>query len=141
MASTLFTLKNSVRSIHKSVSHRNLIQIAQRKVGWQDKDYKEYETKPIEPTVYRSNNFSAGPGSIDLNVLQYAQKELLNYENTGMSLIEMPCYKEGELQNLISTVSHRIRNLLNVPNSHHIFFMHGGAHNHQYNSEISLVSL
>ena len=35
----------------------------------------------------RVYNFSAGPSVLPLPVLKQAQKELLNYENTGMSVI------------------------------------------------------
>ena len=34
-------------------------------------------------------NFSAGPAVLPLDVLMEAQAELLNYEDTGMSVMEM----------------------------------------------------
>ena len=37
----------------------------------------------------RAYNFSAGPAVLPLEVLQDAQRELVNYKGTGMSVMEM----------------------------------------------------
>jgi len=37
----------------------------------------------------RVYNFAAGPSTLPLPVLELAQKELLDYQGTGMSIIEM----------------------------------------------------
>ena len=37
----------------------------------------------------RIYNFNAGPGTLPLEVLQKAQSELLNYKNSGMSVMEI----------------------------------------------------
>ncbi len=37
----------------------------------------------------RVYNFSAGPGMLPIEVLEKAQKELLNYNNAGLSVLEM----------------------------------------------------
>jgi len=78
---------------------------------------------------YRVCNFSASPGAIDLSVLQTAQRELTNFDGTGMGIFEMSHRSDGaDVQKLIANLSHRISKLLRVPQHFHIFFMHGGAH-------------
>ena len=74
-------------------------------------------------------NFSAGPGPIDLSVLQTAQRTFTNYDGTGMGIFEMSHRAVGgDVQTLISNLSHRISKLLRVPQHFQILFMHGGAH-------------
>ena len=78
---------------------------------------------------YRVCNYSAGPGPIDLSVLQAAQRSFTNYDGTGMGIFEMSHRSDGnDVQKLIANLSHRISKLLRVPQHFRIFFMHGGAH-------------
>ncbi len=39
-----------------------------------------------QPTLKRTRNFNAGPAGLPLSVLQIAQSEFLNYDNTGMGV-------------------------------------------------------
>ena len=39
--------------------------------------------------MQRVYNFNAGPSGLPLEVLEEAQAEFLNYQNTGMGIIEM----------------------------------------------------
>ncbi len=80
-------------------------------------------------SIFRSCNFSAGPSCLPLNVLQEAQNELLSYQGTGMSFMEMSHRDAtGPVQQTITATSLLVRELLNVPDNYHILFAHGGAH-------------
>ena len=57
------------------------------------------------------------------------QKEWLNYDNTGMGFVEISHRDAGgPVQNVMVDTQRRVRELLQVPDTHHVLFMHGGAH-------------
>jgi phosphoserine aminotransferase len=77
----------------------------------------------------RVHNFSAGPATVDTDVMEKVQKEWLNYKNTGMGFVEMSHRDvKGPVQTCIVETQQLVRELLNVPATHEILFMHGGAH-------------
>ncbi|CAG8433973.1 484_t:CDS:1 [Scutellospora calospora] len=71
-------------------------------------------------------NFGAGPAKIPTPVLQRAQAELLNYNNTGMSIMELS-HRSKEFDNLNNKTQRDLRTLLNIPNNYKILFMQGGG--------------
>lgn len=71
-------------------------------------------------------NFSAGPCTLPLPVLEKAQAEFVDYQNAGMSLIEMS--HRGEHYDTVHyDAITGIRDVLAVPESHDILFIQGGA--------------
>uniref|UniRef100_A0A7S1I371 phosphoserine transaminase n=1 Tax=Eutreptiella gymnastica TaxID=73025 RepID=A0A7S1I371_9EUGL len=83
------------------------------------------------------HNFSAGQSVVDTGVLLQLQAQLLNYENTGMSLLEMSQRDaDGEVQRLIRDAEVNVRTILDVPDDYSVLIMHGGAH-----SQFSAVPL
>lgn len=75
---------------------------------------------------YRAYNFSAGPATLPLPVLQRAQEELLSVNGSGISVMEMSHRSETFEQILISA-KQGIRDLMEIPESYEVLFMHGGA--------------
>lgn len=71
-------------------------------------------------------NFSAGPATLPLSVLEYAQQEFLDHEGTGMSLVEHshrgPAYAKVHQE-----AKGLLRELLGIPETHEVLFMQGGA--------------
>lgn len=77
----------------------------------------------------RVHNFSAGPSCLPLDVLQEVQEEMLSYQDSGMSFMEMSHRdKGGPVQNAITSATASVKSLLEVPDNYHILFLHGGAH-------------
>ncbi|CAI2180836.1 3299_t:CDS:1 [Funneliformis geosporum] len=76
-----------------------------------------------KPKVY---NFGAGPAAIPLCVLEKAQKDLLNYENTGMSVMEIS-HRSKTFDNLLNKAKQDLKTLLQVPDNYSILFMQGGG--------------
>ncbi len=74
----------------------------------------------------RIYNFSAGPSMLPLPVLQQAQKELLNCHGSGMSVMEMS-HRSSSFDSIFQDTKARLRKVLNVPESHEILFLQGGA--------------
>lgn len=75
-------------------------------------------------------NFSAGPAVLPEPVLEKAREELLNFKASGMSVMEMS-HRSKEFDGVIETAEANVREILNVPESHAILFLQGGA-THQF---------
>jgi phosphoserine aminotransferase len=74
----------------------------------------------------RIHNFSAGPAALPLEVLKKAQSELVDFMDAGMSLMEMS-HRSKEFMQIIESAEASCRRLLNVPDTHAILFLQGGA--------------
>ncbi len=75
----------------------------------------------------RVSHFSAGPAVLPLEVLKTAQDEMLNYQNSGMSVMEMS-HRSKTYDNIIKTAEKDLRDLLNIPDNYKVLFLQGGAH-------------
>lgn len=74
-------------------------------------------------------NFSAGPGTLDINVMERAHAEFFNYRETGMSVMELSHRDpEGPIHTMMMKAVANVRSLLKVPDNYEVLFMHGGAH-------------
>ena len=75
----------------------------------------------------RVYNFSAGPAVLPIEVLEAARDEMLNYQNSGMSVMEMS-HRSKIYDNIIKTAEKDLRELLNIPENYKVLFLQGGAH-------------
>ncbi|OGV76729.1 MAG: phosphoserine transaminase [Methylotenera sp. RIFCSPLOWO2_02_FULL_45_14] len=80
-------------------------------------------------------NFAAGPGVMPAAVLAQAQQEFLNWNGSGLSMLETPFTGEA-FKAVLRQARDDLRALLNIPDNYHILFMHGGA-----SAQFSLVPL
>ncbi|AGA70711.1 phosphoserine aminotransferase apoenzyme [Desulfitobacterium dichloroeliminans LMG P-21439] len=71
-------------------------------------------------------NFSAGPAVLPQEVLQEAATEMLNYQGTGMSVMEMS-HRSKTIEGMMQEAEQDLRDLLQVPNNYKILFLQGGA--------------
>ncbi|MDY0191095.1 MAG: 3-phosphoserine/phosphohydroxythreonine transaminase [Desulfuromonas sp.] len=71
-------------------------------------------------------NFSGGPAVMPESVLIRAQSELLNWHNSGMSVLEMP-FTGSHFMGIMASAKQKIRQILSVPDNYHVLFMQGGA--------------
>lgn len=74
----------------------------------------------------RVYNFAAGPSAMPEEVLLRAQKELMNWGGTGMSVMEMS-HRSPAFQEIIDSTREKLKTLMRVPDSHEILFLQGGA--------------
>ncbi len=74
----------------------------------------------------RVYNFSAGPSTLPLPVLEKAQKELLNASNSGMSVMEMS-HRSSDYQAIIDEAERLLRKLMAIPDNYKVLFLQGGA--------------
>jgi phosphoserine aminotransferase len=74
-------------------------------------------------------NFASGPAMLPKEVLLQAQSELLDWNGTGLSVMEMP-FTSDEFQGIARQANVDLRLLLALPDNYHILFMQGGAYAH-----------
>jgi phosphoserine aminotransferase len=83
----------------------------------------------------RVYNFSAGPSMLPELVLKKAAAEMLDYNGTGESVMEMS-HRLPEYQAIIEGAETGIRGLMNIPANYKVLFLQGGA-----SSQFAMVPL
>lgn len=76
--------------------------------------------------VNRVHNFNAGPAALPLEVLESAKENLLNYEGTGLSVMEMS-HRSAEYSAIHDQALADVKEVLGVPDDYSILFLQGGA--------------
>ena len=74
----------------------------------------------------RVYNFSAGPSMLPVEVLEKVQKDLLNYEGSGQSVMEMS-HRSKEFQKIIDDAEANLRELMKIPDNYKVLFLQGGG--------------
>jgi phosphoserine aminotransferase len=74
----------------------------------------------------RVHNFNAGPATLPLPVLEQAQAELLDYNGTGMSIMEMS-HRSKEFEAILQETEASLRAVMGIPENYRVLFMQGGA--------------
>jgi phosphoserine aminotransferase len=74
----------------------------------------------------RPFNFSAGPSCLPVECLRTAQEDLMDWEGTGLSVLEQS-HRSPAWGSLMNDTRSRLRSLLDIPTSHTILFIAGGA--------------
>ena len=74
----------------------------------------------------RKYNFSAGPAMIPLEVLEQARDELVDWNNSGMSVMEMS-HRGNDYRSIAAEAEADLRDVLSIPDNYKVLFMQGGA--------------
>ncbi|KTC78328.1 3-phosphoserine/phosphohydroxythreonine transaminase [Legionella brunensis] len=74
----------------------------------------------------RGYNFGAGPAMLPEPILREVQSELLNWQNSGMSIMEIG-HRTPEFVALMEQAKQDLRELLTIPLNYHILFLGGAA--------------
>ncbi len=74
----------------------------------------------------RVYNFSAGPAVLPEEVLRQAAAEMLDYDGTGMSVMEMS-HRSKPFAGIIETAEADLRDLMGIPDNYQVLFLQGGA--------------
>lgn len=74
----------------------------------------------------RVYNFSAGPAVLPESVLKKAASELVEYGNTGMSVMEMS-HRSQAFQDIIDSAESCLRELMGISDDYHVLFLQGGG--------------
>ncbi|MDR1064689.1 MAG: 3-phosphoserine/phosphohydroxythreonine transaminase [Azoarcus sp.] len=73
----------------------------------------------------RAWNFSAGPATLPLEVLQQAREELLDWHGIGASIMEVS-HRGKAFSGVIETAEADLRELLSIPENYKVLFLQGG---------------
>ena len=71
-------------------------------------------------------NFSAGPSVFPKSVLETAQQELLDWQGSGMSVMEMS-HRGKHFSIIAEALESDLRSLMAVPDNYKVLFLQGGA--------------
>lgn len=82
-----------------------------------------------ENEVSRAWNFSAGPAALPEAVLKRAQAEMLDWNGTGASVMELS-HRGKPFMQLAAAAEQRLRQLLAIPANYKVLFLQGGATQH-----------
>lgn len=74
----------------------------------------------------RVYNFSAGPSMLPEEVLKTAAAEMLEYGETGQSVMEMS-HRSKEYDAIIKQAEADLREIMNIPDNYDVLFLQGGA--------------
>ncbi len=74
----------------------------------------------------RVYNFSSGPAQLPYDVLVKAQAEFLDYNGTGMSVMEMS-HRSATYKAIIENAEKNLRALYNIGDNYDVLFLQGGA--------------
>lgn len=80
----------------------------------------------IKEFSMRVYNFSAGPSMLPLEVLEKVQAGLIDYEGTGMSVMEMS-HRSKPYEKINADAEALLRELMNIPDDYSVIFVQGGA--------------
>ncbi len=76
--------------------------------------------------MYRAYNFSAGPSVLPYEVLEEIKNELFDFNNTGMSVMEIS-HRSKQCVSLFYETEELLKKSLNIPQGYSVLFMQGGA--------------
>ena len=74
----------------------------------------------------RVYNFSPGPATLPFEVLETASKDIINFKESGIGLIELS-HRSREFIEVAETTENLVRELLEVPDNYKVLFLQGGA--------------
>ena len=80
-------------------------------------------------------NFSAGPAVLPAEVLKQARNEILNWHDSGMSIMEMS-HRGKEFTSVVQKTEADLRKLASIPENYKVLFLSGGA-----TSQFSMVPM
>ncbi len=84
------------------------------------------------------HNYSAGPCVLPKSVMEKAAESVVNYNNTGLSIIEMS-HRSKEFVDVMDRAVALVKELLNVPEGYEVLFLQGGASMQFYMSALNLL--
>jgi phosphoserine aminotransferase len=76
--------------------------------------------------AHRVHNFNAGPAALPLSALERARDELIDYDGTGMSIIEHS-HRGKDYEKVHAEAIALLRELAGIPDTHAVLFLQGGA--------------
>ena len=86
----------------------------------------------------RVYNFNPGPAVLPLDVLKQAANDVVDYQGSGMGLIELS-HRSPEFMGIIENAESLLRSLLEIPPHYKVLFLQGGASSQFYMIPMNLL--
>ncbi len=83
----------------------------------------------------RTYNFSAGPAMLPTAVIERAQQEMLEWNGSGMSVMEMS-HRGKDFMSIAESAENNLREVMGIPDNYKVLFLQGGA-----SSQFAMVPL
>ena len=83
----------------------------------------------------RVYNFSAGPAVLPEEVLKEVAEEMMDYQGTGMSVMEMS-HRSADFQKIIDEAEQDLRDLMKIPDNYKVLFLQGCTKGRSINTYI-----
>ena len=74
----------------------------------------------------RLYNFSAGPAALPVEVLEQVQRDLVDWQGAGLSVMEMS-HRGKEFMGIAAQAEADLRELMQIPDNYKVLFLQGGA--------------
>jgi phosphoserine aminotransferase len=87
--------------------------------------YTLYLAKPKQVTM-KKHNFNSGPSILPQTVLEQASQAILEFNNTGLSLLEIG-HRTTYFMDVLSEARLLVKELMHLDDSYDVLFLHGGA--------------
>jgi phosphoserine aminotransferase len=80
----------------------------------------------LKDTVSQVHNFNAGPSILPKEVFEQAAQAVLNYNNSGLSILELG-HRTSSFQAVMDEAITLVKELMQLDSEHEVLFLHGGA--------------
>ncbi len=85
------------------------------------------------------HNFNAGPSILPKEVFEKASEAVLNFENSGLSILEIG-HRTTRFQAVVEEATNLVKELLQLNNEQEVLFLHGGASTQFYQIPLNLLN-
>lgn len=85
------------------------------------------------------HNFGAGPSILPREVFELASKSILNFNDTGLSILEIG-HRTPLFQDVMDEALAMVRELMNLDSDHDVLFLHGGASTQFFQIPMNLLN-
>jgi phosphoserine aminotransferase len=80
----------------------------------------------METSTKRKHNFGAGPATLPVEVLQEASQAVIEYKDTGISILELP-HRGKEFIEIIAESNALVKELCDLDDNYEVLWLHGGG--------------
>lgn len=85
------------------------------------------------------HNFNSGPSVLPKEVFQQASEAILNFNNTGLSILEIG-HRTTLFQEVLDEAVSTLKELMHLDNEHEVLFLHGGASTQFFQVPMNLLN-
>jgi len=85
------------------------------------------------------HNFNSGPSVLPKEVFQQASEAILNFNNTGLSILEIG-HRTTLFQEVLDEAISSLKELMHLDSEHEVLFLHGGASTQFFQVPMNLLN-